>query len=377
MDASQTTQSYAFFILQSVTAGGQALNEFLRAHPGLFLPPREIVDQYFVQGREKALLIAADGAILPSWPNDYRRGFTLHDFLMTEATAPARVASLLQPGAQFIQLVRDPLEAVWAQYKRFADYGALRELAFTLGVQSGGYEQELPTLSLAETFDFMAGASGMRLNYYSEAERFLAAHDFVDWQIVDARELLPERVDACMASLASTLNVPVFPTPLYQKNFHGTLQKLLGHPFSRLSLNIFGHELTVVLELSANVPYLAHPMRTELARSRCTTRMACGEPQDIELSLLGSEGNWSALPEKLRRYVLDGAMQEMLDSQILPMWLERAAFVCERSEQALRERDIPPPLQAHMRDRLGKDCERLVHRFPRLETLWKTWFRTA
>jgi len=58
---------YDFFILQSSTAGGYALNEFLRAHPEIHLPDREAVDHLFERGQEQCLCqVNANPTLLPA-----------------------------------------------------------------------------------------------------------------------------------------------------------------------------------------------------------------------------------------------------------------------------------------------------------------------
>lgn len=373
-----TTQAakYDFFILQSTTAAGQALNEFLRAHPRLFLPPREVVDQRFIDGQELRLVKQGpEDGDLPPWPNDYLCGCMLHDIVQTEESIPARVAALMVSGALFLQLVRDPIDACWAQYKRLAEQTALHELAHRLG--KPGYETALPMRRIEEVV-FWHGRprQGMfsRAHFHHQVQRFLATHAYRGWEVIDAKELAPDRVDGTMEWIAGLLGVPAHPTPLYRKNFHGTLQKLLGFPFGHFVMNAYGHELPVVLELSPNVPFVPHGFRLELCRGGAIAQVALQPPVEAELSLCTSFDAWFRLPEKLREHLAGGPLAEFMVGAVLPEWQRYVDSVRQRCEELLVEREMPPSLIREMHAHLDRDLDKLVRHAPKLERLWTSWF---
>jgi hypothetical protein len=84
---------YDFFVLQCTTAGGFAFNELLRAHPDVYLPDREIVDQLFDSGRSGLLSMkSANPLILPTWEHHYKLGFMLHSGIHVKPEIPSLVA---------------------------------------------------------------------------------------------------------------------------------------------------------------------------------------------------------------------------------------------------------------------------------------------
>ena len=367
--------SYDFFVLQSTTAGGQALNEFLRDHPGLFLPPREVVDGLFVAGQESALLSdAPPHVIAPTWPNTYINGFMLHDSMLLQEDVPGRVSKLQKAGSIFLQLVRDPIEALVAQYQRYADHAGLRALSERLGIQAAGYEMSLGNPDPRSALSRMLGSTGRRLFYFSEGERYFSSHPYGSWELIDARELMPDVVDHTMSGIAKTLGVEQHHTGFYQKNFHGTLQKLLGIPFSVFPINAFGHDLVVALELKANLPYLSHELNFELCSTKCLVQLPRKAASEIEVSMVVSPSAWRGLPKKLRTHLQSGVINDLFEGEILPAWLERVDYVREESTKRVAHGHVPESLIRELRDLIGHDCDKLAQRWPKIERLWPTWF---
>lgn len=353
---------YDFFILQSSTAGGYALNEFLRAHPEIHLPDREAVDQLFERGQEQCLCQAdTKPVLLPAWPNDYKLGFLLHSRIQIEAGIPQRVATLCKPGATLFQLVRDPIKVISASHKRYLQINIFREMARQLGMP--GYEQDVPIRTPEEVYEWLQP----RLFYHAQALRF--SEYFSDYRILDASEVWPDKVDITMQQLYARIGVDGgFKSELFHKDFHGFLQRMFE--FSRMSLNLYGYEIPVRLEIAANVAFVRDGFSTAVAQVDQEIGLLGGGRGKVRLALVTDTLKWAALPEKLRTYLNAGDdLQYFLERELLPTW----NGLYQRVRVFIEERwisDLPPALVSRVHDDLAEDYRKLFRVRPDLEALW-------
>lgn len=353
---------YDFFILQSSTAGGHALNEFLRAHPEIHLPDREVVDQKFECGQEQSLCQAdTRPSLLPTWPNTCKLGFLLHSRVQLEAGVSERVAALCKPDATLWQLVRDPVKAVSASHKRYLQINIFQEVARRLGMP--GYQQDVPIRTPEEVYEWLQP----RLYYHAQALRF--SEYFSDYRIIDASDVWPDKVDATMQQLYADIGVDAgFKSELFHKDFHGFLQRMFE--FSRVDLDLYGYEIPVRLELAANVAFVHDGFSTRVAQTVQDVGILGGEQEKIRLALVTDTLKWAALPEKLRTYLGTGDdLQYFLERELLPSWNDLYQNAMAFIEEGWI-RDLSPALVSRIHDDLAQDYRQLFKVRPDLEVLW-------
>jgi hypothetical protein len=353
---------YDFFILQSSTAGGYALNEFLRAHPEIHLPDREAVDHLFERGQEQCLCQTGTNPVLvPAWPNNYRLGFLLHSRIQIEAGIPGRVAALCKRDATLFQLVRDPVKVISASHKRYLQINIFREVARQLGMP--GYEQDVPIRTPKEVYEWLQP----RLFYHAQALRF--AEDFADYWIIDASEVWPDKVDSTMQQLYARIGVDGgFKSELFHKDFHGFLQRMFE--FSRMNVTLYGYEIPVRLEIAANVAFARDGFSSTVAQADQEIGLLGGGREKVRLALVTDTLKWGALPEKLRTYLGEGDdLQAFLEHELLPGW----NGLYQHVKGFIEERwisDLPPALVGRIHDDLAGDYRQLFRIRPDLEALW-------
>jgi len=353
---------YDFFVLQSSTAGGYALNQFLRAHPQVHLPERELVDGLFEQGRPEALCTrSANPLLIPPWRHACRLGFLLHARVQLEPQVPEQVASLCRGGAVMFQLVRNPIDVITASHKRYIQINIFRETARQLGLK--GYELDVPIRTPEEVYEWLKP----RLFYYAQGQRFARTFDRVE--LIDAMDLRPQRVDRTMRHLYGILGVDEgFRSELFYKDFHGFLQRMFE--FSRMEMNAYGCKLPVRLDLSGNAAYVADDFTQVLDAARCQVRPLGGEEREIEVVLLTRRSIWEALPVKLRAHLTDSGMaRRFLEEELLPGWCKLLEVVRDFIESHW-VRELPRPLEERIRDELDEDCRQLFRLRPDLRDLW-------
>lgn len=353
---------YDFFILQSSTAAGFALNEFLRAHPDIHMPDREAVDEAFEGLCESRLCQSGGGPeCLPGWPNTYRRGFMLHSRVQLEHDVPERVSALCKPGALFFQLVRDPVSVVSASHKRYLQINIFREVASQLGIS--GYEHEVPIRTPEDVYEWLKP----RLFYAAQAARFRGR--FASHHLIDATDLGSETVDATLQALYRHIGVnAAFRSELFHKDFHGLLQRMLA--FSRMDMTRYGYGIPVRLEILANVEFASDGFTTVLAQTEQVLPVLGGQPRNLHLALVTDNPSWLTLPQKLRAYLLQSReLQAFLEQELLPGWSSLYASVLKLMDEHW-VRELPAPLIGRMRDELAGDYAALFRVRPELEALW-------
>ena len=368
MKDSLTQGRYDYFVLQSSTAGGYALNQFLNTHPDIHMPTREIVDQLFDTGQEVSLCAeSGDPLLVPPWSREYKLGFLLHSRVQINEGIPARVAALCKPDAQLFQLVRDPVKVIVASHKRYLQINMFNEVAKQLKMP--GYQLTVPERTPEEVYEWLKP----RLFYYQQAQRFAA--DFKEYRIVDATDIWPEQIDATMRRLYGQIGVnDEFSSAYFHKDFHGFLQRMLE--FSRVELNLYGHHVPVRMEVADNVPFVGDTFSVEIARINRDITLLGGETREVQLALVANSVQWNVLPEKLKAY-LGGSddLQHFLETELLPQWDQLYQHVKTHIEERWVRR-LPEKLLNKMRADLSDDYRQIFKVRPDLESLWN-WEMSA
>jgi hypothetical protein len=358
-------KKYDFFILQSSTAAGHALNEFLRAHPAIYMPDRELVDLAF-QSQQDNLLIAPQ--YFPTWPNDYRYGFLLHARVQLEDSIPDRVDQFCK-NQLFLQLVRDPIDVITASHKRYIQMNVFKEVAQQLNLP--GYNTNVPIRTPEEVYEWLKP----RLFYYQQGQRF--ATRFRDYHLIDGSEIWPDKVDATMQYLYELLGVDnQFRSPLFKKDFHGLLQR--AFEFSSTSLEIYGYKLPIQLALHnpAQQDMLSLSHNIEIAQSHQTLPILGKQDNEVTLALVTSQVHWLGLSPKLREYLIrEDILQQALEEEIIPTWRTVYDYIRQYIE-ALWVQELPATLVQRMKSELSEDYEKLFRLRPELESMWSSWQKT-
>ncbi len=356
------SKKYDFFILQSSTAAGHALNEFLRAHPAINMPDRELVDRAF-QCQQDDILLAPQ--YFPAWPNDYRHGFLLHARIQLDDNIPERVDQYCK-NQLFLQLVRDPVDVITASHKRYIQMNVFRQVAEQLNLS--GYRENVPMRTPEEVYEWLKP----RLFYYQQGQRF--AGKFKDYHLIDGCELWPDKVDTTMQYLYELIGVNNdFRSPLFKKDFHGLLQRAME--FSGTTLDIYGYSLPVRLDIEdpAEQGTLSLSDNIEIAHTRQTLPILGSQDKEVSLVLVTSQAHWLSLPLKLRKYLhAEHILQQALEEEIVPTWLTVYDYIKQFIEQRWG-RELPNTLVQRMKSELNEDYEQLFRLRPELETLWTSW----
>jgi hypothetical protein len=356
------SKQYDFFILQSSTAAGHALNEFLRAHPAINMPDRELVDRAF-ESQQDEILISPE--YFPGWPNEYQHGFLLHARVQLEENIPQRVAKLCK-NRLFLQLVRDPIDVITASHKRYIQMNVFKDVAAQLKLP--GYRENVPIRSPEEVYDWLKP----RLFYHAQGQRFAA--DFDHYQLVDGSEMWPNKVDATMRQLYKLLDVDAqFCTPFFKRDFHGLLQRALE--FSVTDLELYGYRLPLKLDIHDpdKAGLLGRSYHVEIAHCRHSLPVLGKEDKEVTLALITTQAQWLGLPVKLRQYLLrENILQQALEEEILPTWKTVYHYIKQSIEHQW-VRDLPPALIQRMQSELSADYDKLFKQRPELETLWTSW----
>lgn len=356
------SKKYDFFILQSSTAAGHALNEFLRAHPAIYMPDRELVDRAF-QSQQDDMLLAPQH--FPVWPNQYQHGFLLHARVQLEATIPDRVRRYCK-NKLFLQLVRDPVDVITASHKRYIQMNVFKEVAQQLKL--AGYRENVPLRSPEEVYDWLKP----RLFYYQQGQRF--ADSFDDYQLIDGSEMWPDKVEATMQRLYGLIDVDTtYQSPLFKKDFHGLLQRALE--FSATTLDIYGYQLPLRLAIHepAESAMMSVTHNIEIAQSRQTLPILGKQDKDVDLALITSQVHWQGLPLKLRRHLIqENILQQALEEEIVPTWQTVYHYIRQSIEHRW-VRELPNTLTQRMKSELSADYDKLFKLRPELEGMWTSW----
>ena len=364
-----TSHKYDFFILQSSTAAGKALNEFLREHPEIHMPARHLVDLAFERHRDDLLI---GPKCFPTWPNSYKAGFLLHSRVQLEERIPHSVSRFCNDRL-FMQLVRNPLDVIKASHKRYIQINIFKQVANQLGVN--GYQSDVPLRTPHQVYEWLKP----RLLYFEQGQRF--AGNFKHQHVIDGSELWPEKVEATMKTLYGLIGVDTsFNTPLFRKDFHGLFQRVLE--FSGMNISLYGFALPIHLCVDGGDDQPAReeldpPPRLTLASRSEDFVVLGGDKKTVKLSMVTAPSSWLSLPVKLRTFVSHNEdLNAILAEQVLPRW--RGLYNAIREEiDKLRVDDLPDDLVKQMKHELGPDLDQLFRLRPQLEELWPTWSAAA
>jgi hypothetical protein len=386
INGTEIKRNFQLYVMPMLRASSRSVEIFLNLHPNIFIAPRMKVDHALANGTWAG--ISSEAQIFNEAQRNFKCGIVSHAHPVYTRDYFA-ITSKMERSAQFFQIVRDPIDAVYSHVNH------------ALQVKAHGYTFEnlnLPWLNGTEISDFSAqkidsinlgsppsidieqeifnGSSTPAIKYYQGAFRY---EDFFGhWNVLSTEDLPQDKGTNDLNVIFNSLSLSEeIELPDISFERHGKAVRFMyNNPFKAF---IFGQQVNVIFIPTGGAEAFLDTRTSDGALARFTEVADIG-PNDLMAGVgitncrisLGIEANdWIALPSKIRRTLIEeNIFKKFLENVALPRFVANFKAIL----MWMRNIDVKPFEKAQIdgiRSIIEPDLKRFLTRHPHVQKSWK------